>query len=120
MRPPRHRFSDEVRSTAREMAARMARDGTVPETPEELDAWIAAAPDARASLERGGYGRDFTPDDLLPLLHVFAERGGPAARPTVPAKAPSLGRWVLGLLLLVALGVAFALLAGGARGPVGG
>jgi ferric-dicitrate binding protein FerR (iron transport regulator) len=97
------------------MAAHMARGGTVPETPEALDAWIAATPDARAALERDGYGRDFTSEDLLPLLHVFAGTNGAAARPTVPTKAPSLGRLILGLLLLVAVGVVFALLAGGAR-----
>jgi len=116
MRPPRHRFSEEVRETTRSMAARMARDGTVPATPEELDAYIARTPDAREPLERGGLGRDFTSDDLLPLLHVFAGTTGAVARPTVPTKAPSLGRWVLGLLLLVALGVLFALMAGGAPG----
>ncbi len=116
MRPPRHRFSEEVRETTRSMAARMARDGTVPATPEELDAWIARTPDAREPLERGGLGRDFTSDDLLPLLHVFAGTTGAVARPTVPTKAPSLGRWILGLLLLVALGVLFALMAGGAPG----
>ena len=119
MRPPRHRFSDDVRDTAREMAARMARDGIVPDTPEELDAWIAAAPETRAALERGGWGREFTSDDLLPLLHVFAGTGG-AARPVVPTKAPSMGRLILGLLILIAVGVAFALLAGGAAVPAPG
>ena len=119
MRPPRHRFSDDVRTTAREMAARMARDGNVPETPEALDAWIAAEPGTRAALERGGWGREFTSDDLLPLLHVFAGTE-PTARSVVPTKAPSMGRLILGILLLIAVGAAFALLAGGAAVPTPG
>ncbi len=112
MRPPRHRFSEEVRETARGMASRMARDGTVPATPEELDAWIAAAPDAREPLERGGFGRDFTSDDLLPLLHVFAATAGGAAPPVAPVRTTSWNRWILALVLLAVVAVLIALAVG--------
>ena len=76
MRPPRHRFSDGVRSATREAAARMVADGTVPATAEELDAWIGAAPAIRDAMVRGGYGAAFGAADLLPLLHVFVEQAG--------------------------------------------
>lgn len=101
MRAPRYRFPDEVRTATRAMAARMLADGTVAETPEQLDGWLLEAPDIRASLERGGYGTAFTAEDLLPLLRAFVERSGgspPAAAP--PARSP--GRWwLVGLVLAV-------------------
>ena len=103
MRPPRHRFSDEVRSTTREMASRMAREGSVPDTQEELDAWISAAPEAREPLVRGGYGRDFGADDLLPLLHVFAGRSEGPARPAVPPARTSRSLVLPALVFLAVL-----------------
>jgi hypothetical protein len=111
-RPPRYRFPNEVRDATRAMAVQMVRDGRVPDTPAQFDAWIDTAP-AREVLERGGYGRDFTAEDLLPLLRVFVEQeGGPAhaGEPATATAAAGLPRWamialavvaVLGLLLLV-------------------
>lgn len=119
MRPPRHRFSEEVRETTRVMASRMAREGAVPETPEELEAWIAASPDAREPLERGGYGRDFTADDLLPLLHVFAAKAGGAAPSVAQARTTSWNRWALGVALLAVVVVLIALMVSG-TGPAPG
>jgi ferric-dicitrate binding protein FerR (iron transport regulator) len=88
MRPPRYQFPNEVRETTRTMASRMVGDGTIPQTPEELDAWIARAPDARGSLENGGYGTQFTAADLFPLLQVFiTQAGGPAPTPDAPPRA---------------------------------
>ncbi|HEX2090833.1 MAG TPA: hypothetical protein VHG28_00470 [Longimicrobiaceae bacterium] len=95
MRPPRYRFPDEVRSTTRAMATRMVRDGTIARTPEQLDTWISQAPEVQESLERGGWGTEFTSDDLLPLLHVFvAQAGGPAPEADAPPHS-SRSRWLI-------------------------
>lgn len=100
MRPPRYRFPDEVRSAARAMASRMVRDGTVAETPEQLDDWISGEPEFREPLVRGGYGTEFTSDDLFPLLQVFAARpGGPAPGADAP-RGSSQKIWLVGLLLV--------------------
>jgi len=108
MRPPRYRFPDQVRSATREMAARMAREGSVVETPEELDAWIAREPDTRAALEGGGYGTQFTADDLLPLLHVMVGAAGGRVPSAEPPPRPARPRRLWIALLLVALLVAIA------------
>ena len=104
MRPPRYHFPDEVRSATREMAARSVGAGTVARTPEELEAWIAQAPDLREPLEHGGYTTEFTAGDLLPLYEVMVEQaGGPArAEPAAPART----RWGVGKLAVIALGIA--------------
>jgi hypothetical protein len=117
MRPPRYRFPDEVRSTARAMASRMVKEGTLPETDEELEAWIAARPDVREPLERGGYGPKFGANDLLPLIHVFAGAAGGAAPRTadVPAKAGP-GRWIA-LAAVVVLAIVLAVLLVGCAPP---
>lgn len=106
MRPPRYHFPDEVRSTTRDMAHRMVDEGTVARSPEELDAWIAQAPDARESLVRGGYGTHFGAADLLPLLEMAVTRAGGVApaRAAVPARG-GWNPWVVGLLMLVAVAV---------------
>lgn len=105
MRPPRYHFPDEVRTATREMAARSVRDGTVARTPEELDAWIAQAPDVREPLERGGYTTEFTASDLFPLYAVMVEKaGGPA--PQAEADDPSPARWGMGKLVAIALVIA--------------
>lgn len=119
MRPPRHRFSEEVREATRGMASRMVREGSVPETPEQLDAWIAASPDAREPLERGGYGRDFTADDLLPLLHVFAAQAGAAAPSVAQLRTTSWNRWALGVALLAIVVVLIALAVSGSGSSPG-
>lgn len=103
MRAPRYRFPDEVRSTTRTIASRMVREGTVAQTPEQLDAWITGAPGTRESLEKAGYGTAFTSDDLFPLLQVFiVQAGGPAP----PADAPPSsfrGPWLVGLAVALVL-----------------
>ena len=115
MRPPRFRFSEEVRSTTRSMAARMVREGTVAGSPAELDAWTAERAEVREPLERGGYGTEFTAEDLFPLLEVFVvQAGGTARARDAPAGAPrrpwlaaaSVG---VGILLVLAVVAAVAL-----------
>lgn len=110
MRPPRFRFPDEVRSTTRSMAATMVREGTVAGSPGELDAWIAARPEVREPLERGGYGSDFTAEDQFPLLEVFLAKEGFSAPAAHAPPAPARGRWVLWGALAVAAVVVVALL----------
>lgn len=108
MRPPRYRFPEGVRSTTRWMASRMVREGTVTETPEQLEAWIAQAPETREVLEIGGYGTEFTAHDLLPLLHVFVTAAGGRVPSAEPPPRPSRKPWLLGVLLLVAVLVVLA------------
>lgn len=97
MRPPRYRFPNEVRETTRTIATRMVGDGDVAQTPRDLEAWIAGAPEMRESLERGGYGQEFTADDLFPLLQVLVVKaGGPAPEPEAPARS-STRAWQVGL-----------------------
>lgn len=109
MRAPRYRFPEEVRSATRAMASRMVHEGTIPRTPEELDAWVADAPEVRAPLEKGGYGTAFASADLLPLLDVFvAQAGGPPPEPDAPPTRASRKVPVAGLLL--AIGVMLLLL----------
>lgn len=111
MRPPRYRFPDEVRSTTRAMASRMVHDGTVVRTPEQLDTWISQRPDVRESLESGGYGTEFTSDDLFPLLQVFIVQAGGAAPEADAPPRSSPGRWLLLGLLAAAGVIALVLLA---------
>lgn len=110
MRAPRYRFPEEVRSATRVMAERMVQQGTITQTPEELDRWVTEHPDVREPLEEGGYGQAFGAGDLLPLLHVFvAQAGGPA--PEAEAPPPSSNRkWLVAMVVGVALlGIAVAL-----------
>ena len=101
MRPPRYRFPDEVRSTTRAVASRMVREGAIARTPEELDAWISQAPEVRESLEKGGFGREFTSHDLFPLLEVFVAQAG-GSTPSPEASPRRSGRpWLMGALVLV-------------------
>lgn len=109
MRPPRYHFPDEVRSATREMAARSVAAGTVAQTPEELEAWIAQAPDLREPLEHGGYTTEFTAGDLFPLYEVMVVQAGGPAR--VEAAAPSQRRWSVGKLAAIALAIAAVIVA---------
>jgi hypothetical protein len=104
MRPPRYHFPDEVRTATREMAAQSVRAGTVARTPEELEAWIAQAPDLREPLEGGGYTTEFTAGDLFPLYEVMVEKAGGPAR--VEAAAPPRIGWSLRMLAAIALAIA--------------
>ena len=113
MRPPRFQFPNEVRSATRTMASRMVGDGTIAETPEQLEAWIEQTPDVRESLRADGYGADFTADDLFPLLQVFVAQSGGAPPEASARPRASLSRWVL-LALLTAAVIAVVVLAAGA------
>ncbi len=86
MRAPRYRFSDEVRSTTRTMASRMVEDGTIPQTPEQLDTWILQRPEVRGVLEGAGYNTEFTSHDLFPLLQAMIVKAGGSA-PEVVSQA---------------------------------
>jgi hypothetical protein len=91
-RPPRYRFPNEVRETTRAMSAEMVREESIPDDPVALDAWIAAHPERREALERGGYGERFTGEDLLPLLDVFIVQSGGTPRPAEAEPEPTGGR----------------------------
>lgn len=112
MRAPRYRFPEEVRTVTRRMASRMVRDGTFPNTPDELEAYIQTSPEYREPLERGGYGSRFTARDLHPLLEVFAaQRGGaPQVAPGAPRRS-WLG-WVVGIVLAIVVLTALLLTVG--------
>ncbi|MBV9772496.1 MAG: hypothetical protein JO040_01015 [Gemmatimonadetes bacterium] len=111
MRPPRYRFPDQVRTITRSMAARMVHDGAVATTPEELDAWVASAPDTRAALRRGGYGAAFTAHDLFPLFQVFvAEAEGSRGSAGSP-QGSSQKRWLVALLVLLVVVLLVAVVA---------
>lgn len=101
MRAPRYRFPDEVRTATRGIASRMVADGTCADSPEQLDAWLAAAPEVRETLERGGYGTAFTAQDLFPLLQVFMTPRAESPGPAVRAVTPSRRWWLIGLFLLL-------------------
>lgn len=104
MRGPRFKFPDEVRETTRGIASRMVRDGQIARTPEELEAWIAAAPDVGESLRRGGYGTEFTAHDLFPLHQVFVVKaGGPAPQAEAPPPSSSNPGWKVALAVAVAV-----------------
>ena len=111
MRAPRYQFPNEVRETTRLIASRMTSQGAVAGTPEELEAWIAAAPDLEPSLTRGGYGTRFTAHDLLPLLQVFAGTTPAPVEPVRPAGADNL-RWVLASVAVAAILIAVAFISG--------
>ena len=112
MRPPRYRFPNEVRDTTRAAASRMVRDGEIARTPDDLAAWIARTPEAREPLENGGYGSEFTAEDLFPLLQVFvAQAGGAAAEPEAPPRR-SGPPWRMGLVLVLLVLLLVALVIG--------
>ena len=90
----------------------MVRDGEIARTPEDLDVWIAKAPEVRESLENGGYGREFTAHDLFPLLQVMvAQAGGPAPEPDAPPRS-STRPWLVGLVLALLVLLLIALVIG--------
>lgn len=110
MRPPRFHFPDEVRSTTREIAYRMVDEGTVARSPEQLDEWIAGAPEERAVLEQGGYGTHFNAEDLFPLLDVFVTKAGGSTAEVSESAGRSWNPWVVGLVLLIVVAVLVVIL----------
>lgn len=126
MRAPRYRFPDEVRSTTRAMASRMVEDGTIPQTPEQLETWISQTPDVSESLEKSGYNTAFTAHDLFPLLQAMTARAGGSPPETVAKAAGSApkilapsrsssSRWLVVLLLVLVVAVALLAVAMSAR-----
>ena len=113
MRAPRHRFSEEVRSTCRSIAARWAHEGAIAQTPDELEFWISENPEVRKSLELGGYNTKFTSHDLLPLIQAFLGQGSAAApqakRPHRSWKPAGLAG--IALLVAILIGVLAGILA---------
>lgn len=115
MRAPRYRFPNEVRSTTRIIASRMARDAAVARTPEQLDAWISENPDVKQSLEKGGYNTAFTSHDLFPLLQVFVAQAAPesqgAERPRAAAQLRPRGGfwWIVGVIVVAGVILAVVL-----------
>ena len=102
MRGPRYRFSDDVRATTRAIALRMVHAATVATSPEELDAWIARTDDIRARLTNGGYGSEFTAEDLFPLFKGFVEKAT-AATPARPGTGPARRLWIGVIVAVVAV-----------------
>jgi hypothetical protein len=84
----------------------MVQQGTIVQTPEQLDTWILEEAAVREVLERGGYRKAFTAQDLFPLLEVPIEQAGGPPRPAEPL-SPTPSRvvraaFVVGILLVVA------------------
>lgn len=113
MRAPRHRFSDHVRTITRSMAASMAEEGALVQSPAELDDWISRRPEVKAPLEADGYGSAFNAADLLPLLEAMAGRPREtAAPPPAPSRMQRPALLAGGALIVaVLLGAIIGLLA---------
>ena len=113
MRAPRHRFSDDVRSITRSMAGTMLEEGSVSQSPEELDEWIAERPGVKVALEKGGYTTAFSSHDLFPLLRAMTDRA--AAPSSEPSRLRTASRPALlaggALILAVVIGVIIGFLA---------
>jgi hypothetical protein len=105
MRPPRFRFPEEVRSATRVMASRMVQEGSVAQTPAELEAWIARDADVREPLVHGGYGEAFTAEDLFPLLQASVQKAGGPAPAAAAAPRHAGRRWPVGLLIALVVAV---------------
>jgi hypothetical protein len=91
----------------------MAQEGTVAQTPDELDAWISRHPNVQRSLQSGGYRAVFTAEDLLPLLQAMAVASDEtkprhSAKPAMSAPARVT---ILALVVAIAVGVLLGLLA---------
>ena len=108
MRGPRYRFSDAVRASTRALALRMIHSGNVAVSSQELAQAIERTEDLRAKLVAGGYGTQFTAEDLYPLYEGAVSR----ATNVAPARTASPSKkwpWVLAAAVIVAV-VAVALL----------
>jgi hypothetical protein len=111
MRAPRYQFPESVREATRSMASRMVRSDTVARSPDELDAWIAGAPDIGATLTKGGYGTAFDSADLLPLLQVLIVKAGGAPPASDVSTPPTRNRRSAGVAVALAVVVALVLIA---------
>ncbi|HEX6158563.1 MAG TPA: hypothetical protein VF111_00255 [Thermoanaerobaculia bacterium] len=113
MRPPRHRFSNDVRATTRAIGSQLASAGADPvDSAAQLDAWIARNDDIRERLTRHGYGTAFTAEDLFPLFEAHALKASPTASRRAPTPSPRAATWrrvvilaavVIAILIAVAL-----------------
>jgi hypothetical protein len=92
MREPRYRFSDAIRATTRAIALRMMHAGEIAASPQELREWIDRTEDVRERLAVGGYGQEFSADDLFPLFQGAVARATAAkageAKPDSPRRFP--------------------------------
>lgn len=100
MRDPRYRFSDDVRAATRGIALRMIRSGTVAPSPEALGEWIARTDDVHERLTRGGYGSEFSADDLFPLVQGFVAKA--TAQPPSRSRAGAAHWLWIGAIIAVA------------------
>ena len=103
MRDPRYRFSDDVRATTRAIALRMVHAGTVAESPEVLEAWIARTDDVRERLTQGGYGSAFDAGDLFPLFRGFVAKATAAAPPARSSTGRAKWLWIGVVVVIVAV-----------------
>jgi hypothetical protein len=87
---------------------RMIHAGTVAESPEALDAWIARTDDLRATLTKGGYGSEFGSEDLFPLFAAFVAKATAARTPSPPPPSRPMWFWVA----VIAAGVAIVIVIG--------
>lgn len=101
MRDPRYRFSDDVRATTRAIALRMVHAGTVADSPEGLEAWIARTDDVRERLTQGGYGSAFDAGDLFPLFRGFVAKAT-AAPPARASRERAKWLWIGVVVVIVA------------------
>ena len=83
----------------------MVHAGTVAGSPEELEAWIARTDDIRERLTAGGYGSEFTADDLYPLFQGSVARAT-AAAPSASRSGAGRSRWLwIGLIVIVVVAI---------------
>lgn len=87
------------------MAAQMVREDRVARGPPDLDAWLTSNPELHVTMQRGGYGTEFSADDLYPLLQVMmTNAAGQAPVASAPQRSTPRGMIVgMALLLLILL-----------------
>lgn len=113
MRDPRFRFTDEVRTATRAIAARMIHTDTVATSPEALDGWIARTDDLRAMLTNSGYGSAFDAEDLFPLFESYVAK----AKPATPSRSGAgRSKWLWIGLIVIAAAVIIAVIFASAAG----
>jgi hypothetical protein len=113
MREPRYRFSDPVRATTQAIALRMIHAGEIAASSQELAAWIDRTDDVRERLTQGGYGEEFSADDLFPLFQGFVAKvtaASPAPRPSRSTRRLSTRAIVVivAIVVVVVLGIYLA------------